>query len=102
MATALAALHELFVSMGVSQATAVYFINIEGVNLIEEVANLQDDNVEWLCQVTRRPGGMMDNPNPGAVVPALVPHLGIPVSTRAKKNMNCFVMLLSTMLVCLG
>ena len=64
------------------------FTNIEGVNLIEEIANLQDDNVEWLCQVTWKPGGMMDNPNPRAAAPALVPHSGTPVSTCAEKNMN--------------
>ena len=105
MATTLAALCELFVRMGVSQAAAIYFIDIEGVNSIEEVANLQVDDVERLCQVFCKPGGMMNNLNPGAVAPALVPHLGTLVSTRAKKNMKllCYVvMLLGTMLVCLG
>jgi hypothetical protein len=52
MAATLAALCGLFVRMGVCQAAAVYFIDIEGISSIEEVANLQDDDVEWICQVT--------------------------------------------------
>jgi hypothetical protein len=73
--------------MGVSQATAIYFIGIEGVNSIEEIANLQDDGVEWLCQVTQKPGEMMNNPNAAVAAAApLVPHSGMPVSTRAEKK----------------
>jgi hypothetical protein len=93
MAAALAALRALFVRMGVSQAAAIYFTNIEGGNSIQEIANLEDGDVERLCQVTHKPGGMMYNPNPGAAAPALVPHSGTPVSTRAEKNMKllCYV-----------
>ena len=41
MAALLAALCGLFVRMGVSQATAIYFIKIEGIDSIEEVENAE-------------------------------------------------------------
>lgn len=60
------ALRQLFRRMGVSQEAATYFTDVEEVDSVEEVANLRDEDVQRLCNVTRKPGGMMPNPNAGA------------------------------------
>lgn len=51
---------------------------------MEELATSQDEDVERLCKVTRRPGGTIAN-SAGA---GQVPNPGIPVSMLAEKNLK--------------
>jgi hypothetical protein len=87
---AFAELAALFTRMGVSNAAALYFCQTEGLDTVEEVQNLTDDDIVRLCQVTRKPGGMMANP--GAAVSAVIPHAGTLASMRAEKYMKLCVM----------
>jgi hypothetical protein len=84
---AIVALRTLFVRMGVSAAAALHFTDTEGINTIEEAGILQDEDVERLCAVTRKPGGTMPAPA-GAAAGAVVPNPGIPVSMIAQKNLT--------------
>jgi hypothetical protein len=86
------ALRQLFRRMGVSQDAANYFTDVEGVDSVQEVENLRDEDVQRLCNVTRKTGGMMPNPNDGGA--EQIPHAGTPVSTRAEKHMKllCYVL----------
>jgi uncharacterized membrane protein YgcG len=94
MAAALVDLRAMLVLMGcsilVSEAIAVE----QGYNTLVELALLQADDIGVLCKVIRRPGGLVQNPAlavPGAAVanmPPFVNNPGLPVSTRAEKNLK--------------
>ena len=85
MAT-IAELRGLFQRMGFSAQAATYMTDVEEVNSLTETASMKDADVEKLCKTIRRPGGMI--PNPVAGVPAMIANPGIPVSTRAERNMK--------------
>jgi hypothetical protein len=90
---AIVALRALFQRMGVSAAASLYFTDVVGVNTIEEAGMLNDDDVERLCQVTRRPGGTM--PNPAAGGPAVIPHPSIPVAMKECEEYEALVLISS-------
>ena len=90
--------------LGFSNEAANYITsdqNGQGMNSLAEFAVLTDDEVENLCKVVRRPGGMMQNPNaaapPGAdaaaaaaaaAQPAQIPNPGLAVTLRAENNLK--------------
>ena len=56
------ALRTALVRLSFSANAAAAIVNVQGVNTIEALLHLEDEQVENLCKVVRRPGGSIDNP----------------------------------------
>ena len=84
----LQALREALQRIGFSEEASEYITDDQGLDEVEEFRILSDDEVENLCKNTRRPGGIIDNPNRGRNNPASIPNPGIPVSLKAENNLK--------------
>ena len=62
MAANLAALRAALVRMGTTAEVANEITATQGIDTIEELRILTDDEVETLCRAIRRPGRLMPNP----------------------------------------
>lgn len=83
------ALRQALVRLGFSDLAAVSIVDEFGID-IERLARYKDTDVETLCKVVRRPGGMIAN-NPAAVAlggPPQVPDAGLKVSPAAEDNLK--------------
>ena len=88
------AMRAMFIRLGFSAAAATAIIDTQGIDTLEEVRFLSDDEAEGLCSVVRKPGGTIPNPNAGAAgQPATIPDPGNAVSKCAKNNLKlaCFL-----------
>ena len=75
--------------VGFSAAAATYITDNQGLDTLDEMKILTDTEVENLCKVIRRPGGVIPNPAAGqAGVPAEVPNHGLQVPLRAENNLK--------------
>ena len=81
-----AALRQAYVRLGFSNAAAHSITDDQQIDTVIELGLLQDDDIETLCKVVRRPGGTI--PNPVGDEPQLVPDPGVPVSLRAETNLK--------------
>ena len=77
-----AAVRTALVRIGFLEAAALAITEEQGINSLEEIRLLSDDEISNLSKLLRRPGGVA----PG-VVPA-VPNPGIQVNARAETNMK--------------
>ena len=83
MAANLAALRAALVHMGTTAEVANEITAMQGIDTIEELRILTDDEVETLCHAIRRPGGLMPNPAFNAAGGA-----GHVISARAENNIK--------------
>lgn len=64
-------------------------MNVQGIDAINELRNFDDRGVERHCQVLRKPGGTIPNPNAQAARgPAVIPNPGYNVSVKAEENLE--------------
>ena len=57
------AMRAMFIRLGFSAAAATAIVDTQGIDTLEEVRFLSDDEAEGLCSVVRKPGGTIPNPN---------------------------------------
>jgi hypothetical protein len=89
MAANLAAIRTAMERLGFSNAAAEFIVTEQNLDDLAEFALLTDAEVENLCKVIRRPGGVIPNPNAAAAgQPATVANPGIAVSLRAENNLK--------------
>ena len=75
--------------LGFSVAAAQAAVNEQGIDTLEEVKHLTDDEIESLCKVLiRRPGGTVPPPAGAAAGAAQVPNPGVPVNQRAEGHLK--------------
>ena len=77
-----AAVRTVLVRIGFLESAALVITKEQGINSLEEIRLLSDDEISNLSKLLRRPGGVA----PG-VVPA-VPNPGMQVNARAETNMK--------------
>ena len=83
------AMRAAFVRLGFSQAGAVAMVDEQGIDSLDELKWLDDDAIETVCSVVRKPGGQIPNPNAGAAgQPQMIPNPGTQVSVRAEGNLK--------------
>jgi hypothetical protein len=70
--------------IGFSEAAAQALVEEQGMNELEEIKLLSDDEVESLCKVIRRPGGTVPNPAGGAPIA----NPGVQVNQRAEGHLK--------------
>lgn len=74
--------------IGFTEAAAQALVEEQGIDSLEEVKLLTDDEIESLCRVIRRPGGNLP-PVAGALPGAVpVPNPGVPVNQRAEGHLK--------------
>ena len=98
MAANLVALRAALVHMGTTAEVANEITATQGIDTIEELRILTDDEVETLCYTIRRPGGLMPNPACNAAggaatvlaagIPAQITNTGRMISARAENNIK--------------
>jgi hypothetical protein len=89
------AMRAMFTRLGFTAAASTAIVDDQGIDTIEEVRFLTDEEAEGLCRVVRKPGGTIPNPNAGAAgQPAEIPNPGNAVSKRAENNLKlaCFLL----------
>jgi hypothetical protein len=75
--------------LGCSQGAAQAIVNEQGIDSIDELKALKDEDVVALCKVVRRPGGTVPNPNAAqADQPAQIPAVGQAIPIRAEQNIK--------------
>ena len=92
MAAATAQMRALFTCLGFIGQGPVMLTIDQGIDGIEELAELDDGEVETLLKLLHHPGGTVANPNaadPGQ--PAFINAPGISVSMRAATNLKLAV-----------
>lgn len=82
------ALCAALIRMGFTANAATCITEEQGQDSLAELTLLTDSEIENLCKVVRRPGGLMANPNAGDGAPANIPNPGISVSLRAENNLK--------------
>lgn len=84
-----AALRTMLQRVGFTNNAATTIVDTQGMDSLDEFRLLKDDEVEDLCKVVRRPGGMIANPDATAAgQPPNIPNPGIPVSLKATNNLK--------------
>jgi hypothetical protein len=79
------AMRTMLVRIGFTNPAALVSVEDQGMDTLEEIQLLTDDEIENLCKVIRRPGGTIPGPNPGD---APVNDPGTPVRLRAENNLK--------------
>ena len=75
--------------LGFSAKGAGFITNDQGLDTLDELKVLTNDEIESLCKVVRRPGGTIPNPNAGDPgQPATLLNPGEPVPLRAELNLK--------------
>lgn len=82
----------VFTRLGFTVDAARVIVDDQGIDDIQEMTILSDLEVENLCKVVRRPGGVIPNPNAAEGQPQVIPNQGSQVSLRAENNLKlaCF------------
>ena len=84
-----AAMRQALVRLGFTQDAANAITQDQGIDSMEELKTLKDSEVKDLCDVVRKPGGTIPNPNAAvAGQPATIRDPGIKVSLRAEGNLK--------------
>jgi ribosomal protein S13 len=80
-----AAMRATMTRIGFTVAGSQAIVNEQDISSLAEVQLLRDDEVESLCKVLRRPGGMVPGAGPGA---AQVQNPGVQVNQCAEGHME--------------
>ena len=84
-----AAMRTAMQRLGCSQDAAQAIVNGQGIDSLDELKTLKDDDVVALCKIIRRPGGTIPNPNAAqAGQPAEIPAVGHAIPIRAEQNIK--------------
>lgn len=82
---ALNAMRTMLQRIGLTPAAAQVIVDEQGLDSLDEIKLLTDDEIESLCKVVRRPGGTIPGPNPGD---APVNNPGTPINLRAENHLK--------------
>jgi ribosomal protein S13 len=82
---AVIAMRTMFNRIGFTVAAAQVIVDEQGMDTLDEIKLLTDDEIENLCKVIRRPGGTIPGPNLGD---APVNNPGTPVNLRAENHLK--------------
>ena len=75
--------------LGFTNEAATQMVDNEGIDDIEIIRDLTDEDIANLCKTLRQPGGTIPNPNAAvAGQPATIPNRGFTVSMIAEKNLR--------------
>ena len=77
------AMRTMLTRIGLSIAASQVIVEEQGMDTLDEIKLLTDDEIESLCKVVRRPGGTVPGPNVGD---APVNNPGTPVNLRAENS----------------
>jgi hypothetical protein len=80
----LAAMRQLFQHMGYSQVAATAIVDKQGIDSLDELHILKDEEITNVCKVIHHPGGQIVNPNP--LQQGNIPNPGISVSLHTESN----------------
>jgi hypothetical protein len=58
------AMRTMFVRIGFTNVAAQVIVDEQGMDTLDEIQLLTDDEIENLCKVIRRPGGWSQDPIP--------------------------------------
>lgn len=84
-----AALRTLLTRLQFTNEAAASIVNEQMMRDLAQFALLTDDEVTNLCKVTRRPGGLLPNPNANAPgQPPMITNPGVSVSLVAENNLK--------------
>ena len=83
-----AAMRATMTRIGFSAAGAQAIVDEQDISSLAEVQLMTDDEIESLCKVLQRPGGMVPGAVPGA---AQVQNPGVQVNQRAEGHMKLMV-----------
>ncbi len=84
-----AVMRAAMVRIGFTEMAAQALVDEQGMDTLEEIKLLTDDEIESLCKVIRRPGGMIPAPPGGAAGGAAkIPNPGVPVNQRAEGHLK--------------
>ncbi|KAI2512329.1 Reverse transcriptase (RNA-dependent DNA polymerase) [Fragilaria crotonensis] len=83
-----AVMRAAMVRIGFTEMAAQALVDEQGMDSLEEIKLLTDDEIESLCKVIRRPGGMIPAPPGGAAGAANIPNPGVPVNQRAEGHLK--------------
>ena len=79
------AMRTMFVRIGFTNVAAQVIVDEQGMDTLDEIQLLTDDEIENLCKVIRRPGGMVPGPNPND---PLINNPWTPVNLRAENHLK--------------
>jgi len=82
---ALNAMRTMLQRIGLSAAASQVIVDEQGLDSLNEIRLLTDDEIESLCKVVRRPGGTIPGPNVGD---APVNNPGTPINLRAENHLK--------------
>ena len=80
-----AVMRQVMTCIGFSDAAAQALVDDQGMDTLDEIKLLTDDEVESLCKVIRCPGGTIPAPNVGG---APIPAPGVQVNLRAEGHLK--------------
>ena len=80
---------QAFMRLGLLVRAGSSAANNQGINTIEELRRLKDNDVDELCKAMRRPGGYVANPNAGqAGQPLVMANPGHAVNLQTQNNIK--------------
>ena len=84
-----AAMSAMYQRLGFSPEAAGLLVDDQGMDTLEELSILEDEECDSLCKLLRRPGCTIPNPNVAvADAPARIPNPGLVVPMRAVTNLK--------------
>ena len=84
-----AAMSSMYQRLGFSLEAAGLLVDDQGMDTLEELSILTDEECDSLCKLVRRPGGTIPNPNVAvADAPARIPNPGLVVPMMAVTNLK--------------
>ncbi|KAI2493979.1 hypothetical protein MHU86_20553 [Fragilaria crotonensis] len=84
-----AVMRAVMTRIGFTEAAAQALVEEQGLDTLEEIRLLSDDEIESLIKVIRRPGGLIPAPPGGAVGGAVnIPNPGVNVNQRAEGHLK--------------
>jgi ribosomal protein S13 len=79
------AMRKMLNRIGFTIAESQVIVDEQGLDSLDEIRLLTDDEIENLCKVIRRPGGQIPGPNPGNPP---VNNPGLPDNLRAENHLK--------------
>ena len=74
--------------IGFSEVAAQALVEEQGMDTLEEIKLLTDDEIESLCKVIRRPGGTIPQPAGAVAGAAAIANPGVSVNQRAETHLK--------------
>jgi hypothetical protein len=83
-----AVMRTAFIRVGYSEAAALAIVEEQGIDSLEEIRLMSDDEIESRCKIVRRPGGTIPAAAGAAAGAAAVQNPGVFVNQRAENHLK--------------